>query len=244
MSKSNQMPIATPNASPSAERLSDAQILKSWQKNAAPWIQTLDEAAIESRVLVTNQAVLDAISSCAPESVLDIGCGEGWLAHRLAREGKSVMGVDAVPALISAARERGPGEFQVLDYEQLAQAALGRRFDLAVCNFSLIGKESVEGIFRAMPQLLNPNGYLVVQTLHPRSACGELPYTDGWREGSWKGFSPEFSDPPAWYFRTLESWQRLFQEHQLVVRETRAPQHSKTGQAASVIFIAQWGAVK
>ena len=38
-----------------------------------------------------------------PSTVLDIGCGEGWLCRALADKGMKVWGVDAIPELITAA---------------------------------------------------------------------------------------------------------------------------------------------
>jgi hypothetical protein len=80
---------------------------------------------------------------------------------------------------------------------------------------------------------------LVIQTLHPVIAAGESPYADGWRQGSWTGFSDDFSDPAPWYFRTMESWVRLLRDSGFVLRELREPVHPISGKPASVIFVAE-----
>lgn len=124
-------------------------------------------------------------------------------------------------------------------YEQVADGKLRVLVDVIVCNFGLLGKESVEGVFRAASSLLNSRGSFIVQTLHPVIACGDLPYRDGWREGSWVGFSTAFTDPAPWYFRTLEGWVKLFVDSGFRLREIREPLHPKTQKPASVIFIAE-----
>jgi 2-polyprenyl-3-methyl-5-hydroxy-6-metoxy-1,4-benzoquinol methylase len=217
--------------------LSDAKIVDSWSKNAEPWTAAVRGDEIQSRVLVTNQAIIDAVRSRSPASAIDIGCGEGWLVRALSDI--QMTGVDAIPALIEQAREKGGGDFRVLSYEHIAGGMLGQRFDVAICNFSLIGNESVEGLFQAAPSFLNPGGSLIVQTLHPLMACGDAPYADGWREGSWAGFSPAFTDPPPWYFRTLESWAALFHRQGLRLLEVREPVHPATRRPASVILIGE-----
>jgi 2-polyprenyl-3-methyl-5-hydroxy-6-metoxy-1,4-benzoquinol methylase len=217
------------------DKLNDAQVISSWSKNTDPWTAAVRGDAIESRRLVTSQAIVEAVRSRAPRTGLDIGCGEGWLVRALA--GVRMTGVDVVPGLIEQARRAGGGEFRVLSYEQIARGELALEVDVAVCNFSLIGKESVAGVFGAAHSFLSPGGALIVQTLHPLTACGDAPYVDGWRAGSWAGFSEDFVDPPPWYFRTLESWVRLYRDAGLRLVEMREPIHPATAKPASIILI-------
>jgi 2-polyprenyl-3-methyl-5-hydroxy-6-metoxy-1,4-benzoquinol methylase len=217
--------------------MSDAKIVESWRHNAHAWTSAVREQRIDSRVLVTDRAIIDAVLARAPRSVLDIGCGEGWLARALAARGIQVLGVDVVADLIAHASGAGGGEFRVASYEALAAGALDFTADAAVCNFSLLGHESVETLFAAMHALLRPHGVFIIQTLHPIVACGARPYQDGWREGSWAGFSADFTDPAPWYFRTLASWLALLRTHGLRLLELREPIDPRTQQPASVIFI-------
>jgi 2-polyprenyl-3-methyl-5-hydroxy-6-metoxy-1,4-benzoquinol methylase len=219
--------------------LSDAKIVDSWHKNAAPWAVAIRDEQIESRKLITNNAIIEAVLSRAPKTALDIGCGEGWLAHRLADQGVDVLGTDVVPELIAQAQAAGKGRFQVASYEETAQGKIVGQFDVAVCNFALLGRESVEGLFRVVPQLLTTGGAFLVQTIHPVIGCGDQPYVDGWRQGSWAGFSSDFTDPAPWYFRTIETWVKLFTDNGFTVKEIREPVNPKTQKAASIIFVGE-----
>ena len=217
--------------------LSDAKIIDSWLKNATPWTSAVRESRIESRRLVTNQAIVDAVLSRSPKTVLDIGCGEGWLARALAERGIRAIGVDVVPALIDQANRAGGGDFRVASYEAIAAGELDVTVDVAIANFSLIGEESVENLVRRAPSLITRGGAFIIQTLHPVIATGDQPYVDGWRTGSWTGFSEDFTDPAPWYFRTLESWIAMLVQSGLRIEEMREPVHPATGKPASVIFI-------
>jgi 2-polyprenyl-3-methyl-5-hydroxy-6-metoxy-1,4-benzoquinol methylase len=223
----------------SSDPQNDARIVDSWYKNASAWTAAVRDNQIESRTLVTNQAIVDAVLSRLPRTVLDVGCGEGWLVRALAEHNMRAIGVDVVPALVEKASRAGGGEFRVASYEQIAAGELDITVDAVVANFSLIGKESVENVVRRIPGLLTKAGTLIIQTLHPVVASGDLPYEDGWRQGSWAGFSKDFSDPAPWYFRTLESWKRLLAEAGFRLIEMREPIHPGTGKPASVIFIAE-----
>lgn len=217
--------------------LDEQKIVQSWQLNAGAWTHAVREEQIESRKLVTNQAIVETVLRYHAATVLDVGCGEGWLARKLAEQGAQVVGVDVVPALIENARQLGGGNFEVCSYEELAAGGLRRQFDGIICNFSLLGNESVTNLFKAMPALLHDRGHLFIQTLHPHIACGDAPYIDGWRSGSWTGFGPEFSDPAPWYFRTVVTWVKLFFDNGLALVELLEPLHPETNKPASIVFV-------
>ncbi|WP_444885810.1 class I SAM-dependent methyltransferase [Microbulbifer sp. PSTR4-B] len=220
---------------------SDNKVLRSWHNNAGEWVKVVDRGAIPSRRLITDQAIFEAVLAHNPSSVLDIGCGEGWLSRRLAAEGMDVWGIDGVDELINEAKRRGQErqQFRTVCYEELDPQAFERKFDLIVCNFSLIGEEATNAIFHRACSLLNPQGYLLLQTLHPLLSCGDEKYLDGWRPGSWQGIDGDFQEAAPWYFRTLSSWTQLFIEHGLMLTTLEEPLNPTTGKPASLILAGQ-----
>ncbi len=224
----------------------EQDILSAYQVNAQAWDNIITKNGIPSRVLVTNSAILSAIDEYSPKTVLDLGCGEGWLARAIAKDDRQVFGVDGVEELIVAAREKSSSNihFATYDYQAIAQGGLSTwsfaenvLFDLVVCNFAIIGQLWIAEALAKIP--LSEQGYVIIQTLHPVIANGNEIYADGWREGSWSGFGSEFTKPAPWYFRTIESWIRLLHSAGLSLIELREPLHPETGKSASLILIAQ-----
>ncbi|HEX7151767.1 MAG TPA: class I SAM-dependent methyltransferase [Thermoanaerobaculia bacterium] len=203
------------------------QLRRSWLSNAAAWTDAVRGQRIESRRLGTDAAIVAAILDRTPRTLLDLGCGEGWLARAVAAHGVTVTGVDASPALVAAAAELGGGTFLTRSYEELT--GLGT-FDVVVANFSLF-EETLPDI----TPLLNPGGSFLIQTLHP--AFAGPPYTDGWRTETFATM-PGFTEEMPWYFRTVGSWVRALREAGFVVEELREPLHPESGVPLSLIFIA------
>jgi 2-polyprenyl-3-methyl-5-hydroxy-6-metoxy-1,4-benzoquinol methylase len=219
---------------------SSEQIIQSWKDNAGNWIATIDNAELESRTLVTNNAIVSTVCGYDCASILDIGCGEGWLTRALREKGKQAFGVDAVAALIENAIAKDGVFYETVSYKELADGKKLQQpaFDAAVINFALIDKEESEALIHSIPGYLVQNGLLFIQTLHPLAVAAAGEYINGWKDGSWNGMKRNFEQPYQWYFRTLEDWLQLFapEYHLLAIKE---PVHPETKKPVSVIFILQ-----
>jgi len=216
------------------------QIVQSWEANAGNWIATIDNAELESRTMVTNNAIVNTVCGYNCTTILDIGCGEGWLTRALRKKGKQAFGVDAIAALIENAIAKDGNFYETVSYKELSN---GRKlqpaaFDAAVVNFALIDKEETEALINAVPNYLVQNGLLFIQTLHPLAVASAGEYTSGWKDGSWNGMKRNFEQPYQWYFRTLEDWLQLFAaKYQLLA--IKEPVNPETKKPVSVIFILQ-----
>jgi SAM-dependent methyltransferase len=75
------------------------------------------------------------VEALGVRSVLDAGCGTGRVAIELARRGLDVVGLDADPGMLSAARAKAPElewiQADLSDFE-LSEADGRRRFDAVV----------------------------------------------------------------------------------------------------------------
>ena len=218
------------------------QLKSSWDSNARVWSEAIRTGSIPSRRAGTDQAILRAIQREQPTSLIDIGCGEGWLVRQLRSEFECrVVGVDGSAALIEDARKSDPnGHYSVLSYDQLSD--LGSEgistFDVAVCNFALLDDQLAANL-QQIRQVLSASGKILIQTLHPCSALGQQPYRDGWRRETFSAFDVSGWTPMPWYFRTLESWMAEIHRAGMQIVRMEEPVDESTSQPLSVIFVCQ-----
>lgn len=102
--------------------------------------------------------VLDLLAPRAGERILDLGCGDGALTARLVELGCDVVGVDADPDMIRAARARG------LDARLGDGAALPFRgeFDAVFSNAALHWmKRDPDAVVEGVARALRPGGRFV-----------------------------------------------------------------------------------
>jgi 2-polyprenyl-3-methyl-5-hydroxy-6-metoxy-1,4-benzoquinol methylase len=100
-------------------------------------------------------------------TVLDAGCGTGRVAIEMARRGLDVVGVDADPGMLSAARAKAPGlEWILADLSRLdLHGADGRRrFDAVVMagNVMIFVEPGTEGaVLDRLAAHVRPGGLVV-----------------------------------------------------------------------------------
>ena len=214
------------------------EIAASWDANAEAWTQAVRSGAIRSRRAGTDAAILAAIRRVTGRRVLDVGCGEGWLARAIAPDGFDVTGIDGSAALIERARASGGGRFHVMAYETFSAHpdSAGGPFDVAVLNFALLA-DVISPLLSAVREILAPDGILLIQTLHPVEVSRGEPYRDGWRVETF-GSLDGFDQPMPWYFRTLASWTDELQRAGFVIECIDEPADESTGRPLSILFAA------
>ena len=215
----------------------EQQIRHSWHQNAAAWTRAVRTGSIRSRTAGTDAAIVHVILERSPDSVLDVGCGEGWLSRRLASAGVQAVGFDGSPELIASARSEGGADYHVLSYDDFAlrpEAIVGR-FAVIAFNFALLGQK-IESVLRAAASKLSADGRLVIQTVHPLTTAGER-YEDGWRLETFAGLDTGFKESMPWYYRTMGSWVSELAAADLQLTALHEPLNPEDARPLSLILV-------
>lgn len=145
-----------------------------WNQKAEFWDGLHGDEGNHFHRTLVSPAVERLLALQAGERVLDICCGNGVMARRLAQLGGRVTAVDFSPALIERAHQRGQSSGEAIHYavvdatDEEALAALGEgEFDAIVCTMALMDMPAITPLYRAVRRLLKPDGRFVFATAHP-----------------------------------------------------------------------------
>ena len=222
-----------------SEQELEAQLQRSWIENAAAWTGAVREGRIASRRAGTDAAILEAVRQFPPCPVLDLGCGEGWLARALSAEGYSFTGVDASKSLIDEATKSGGGAFFQISYEDLAHdRSIEGPFGIVVANYSLLGRD-IHALLEKINSLLVKDGAFIIQTLHPLSQDPDARNEAGWRTEAFTDIGDGFTAGMPYYFRTFSRWVEDLTAANFAIIHCREPLHPDTGRPLSLLIVAR-----
>lgn len=140
-----------------------------WQSSDAPRGQDYDarwERLAASGVGVHGEADLieSLLSETGGSTVLDAGCGTGRVAIELAARGFAVVGLDADPAMLAAARSKAP-DLRWIEADLVDTGAhLGEAFDLVALPGNVmifLDRGTEPDVVDQLAARLRPGGLLV-----------------------------------------------------------------------------------
>lgn len=113
-------------------------------------------------VVDARNAIVAAVAAASPSSVLEVGCGWGELAQKIAGEvGADVLATDLSPHMVELARAGGVAA-EVADVQNLPFA--DGYFDVAVAAWMLYHVPDRDRAVSELARVLRPGGHLVATT--------------------------------------------------------------------------------
>ncbi len=167
------------------------------------------EQGLEARASVYRWAegpdpiamLLGAVAEVAPRRCLDVGCGRGQFAERIARElGASVIGVDQSERMVQLTRVRGidavVGDVCALPFDSGV-------FDCVLAAWMLFHVAEIDLALAEVARVLRPGGRLVAVT-NGREHMRELRDLLGGEAASWSFSAENGEELLRRRFRTVE----------------------------------------
>jgi ubiquinone/menaquinone biosynthesis C-methylase UbiE len=225
-------------------------VRKIWNGNASRWEAALDTDGDETRRYFSDDIMLAMLGPLRGKSIVDLGCGNGYLSRILATAGAEVTGIDLSDAMLTNARayaQRGNG-IRYLQYSITNLSGLDdQHFDSAVCNYVLHDVADYDLALAEVNRVLKPNGSLVLTLTHPCFSSGprrwQMQVPDSPRQedaiaylvdeyfsdttymiGNWHGFAPV-----PYYHRPLSDYWRAFRRQGFTVSDFDEPRINKKG---------------
>lgn len=156
-----------------------------WE-DVAPWYDRHvgDEGSDYHRHVVLP-GITRLLNLAPNERLIDIACGQGVFCRQIQKKVAFVLGVDASPLLIDAAKQRKDEDektaasmrFEVADARDLARWANETLFDAAVCILAIQNIDPIEPVFANVARLIKPKGRFVMAMMHP---CYRQPKQAHW----------------------------------------------------------------
>ncbi|MGY5876160.1 MAG: class I SAM-dependent methyltransferase [Candidatus Thorarchaeota archaeon] len=220
---------------------------ESWENNSEEWI---DAAKIEmtgdpNRQFVIDPALWSLLGDVSGLSVLDAGCGNGYLTRLLAKKGARVTGVDFSRLFIDYCTKV---EAEMKLGCRFLQASLtnlevleSESFDIVVSNIVMVDVLDYKAAFKEISRVLKDDGRFIWSNVHPVfgrgwSGSGDISFPrDSQRPesrylkmvdryfDSGGELSTWFTSPTWQFIRTLEEYSKALKEVGFVISEIQEP---------------------
>lgn len=142
-----------------------------WDKVAEWWDHEAGEKGLWHQQHDIDPVMFKLIGNIKNKMILEIGCGNGYLARLLAKKGAKVTGTDFSKKLITFSIERE--KLQPLGIKYFVRDAVNlhglknKSFNMVIANMCLMDIANAGGVVREVLRVLKKNGYFVFSITHP-----------------------------------------------------------------------------
>lgn len=210
-----------------------------WSRKAREWDQWIGPDGDMNRRFQSDPVLWEMLGDVAGLTVLDSGCGTGYLALQVGEKGAHVIGIDFSAQMIEIARERAGENPHHVDFRIDSTSSLetiqDESIDIVISNYVLMDLPDLENALLESNRVLRRSGKMIAVFSHPCFSDPRGPelvekgfvqyrwdfsyFEEREREGEWGPFSTPFIS----YHRPLSSYWNMFVSAGFEVRDFREP---------------------
>jgi len=207
-----------------------------WNRVADDWRIQVGDDGDGNRVLNSDPVLWKFTGDVNGLTVLDAGCGTGYLSKKLRDQGARVTGIDFSGRMIEIARTQNPDmDFRVDSCSELVTID-DEHFDMVIANYVLMDTPDLRATMEAFNRVLKTDGVAVLVFSHPcfpqdRASVSETGEEIGYcwsfsyfkprkcTSPPWAHFTSEF----IWFHRPLSDYWKAFMAAGFVVVDFEEP---------------------
>jgi 2-polyprenyl-3-methyl-5-hydroxy-6-metoxy-1,4-benzoquinol methylase len=150
--------------------VTNADIIKAYADVPQQFIEDFGDEGDLTRQYLLNPALFSLLAAVRGTTILDAGCGQGYLARLLARRGACVTGIEPSEAFYRYALRREETEQLGIQYLQADLSTwnpMPNHFAVVIANMVLMDIADYESALANCVAALQPKGKLIFSILHP-----------------------------------------------------------------------------
>lgn len=149
-------------------------MLDEYKTNREVWEENYDSVNLRSDVLVSDR-ILKLLGDVNGKTILDIGCGNGKVARKLAQDGAKVFAIDIVAEQIEFAKKIEKEKNQGISYFISGIDELGKidfsieKFDIVISLMThlYLSEKNFVNSFKIVSDKLKNGGRFIYGNIHP-----------------------------------------------------------------------------
>ena len=182
-----------------------------WNRIADDWRIQVGDDGDRNRILNSDPVLWKFAGDVSGLTVLDAGCGTGYLSKKLRDRGALVTGIDFSERMIEIARAKHPDIGFRVDSCSALRTIGDEHFDIVIANYVLMDVPDLGGTMKAFNRVLRTGGMAVLVFSHPCFPQGRATVSENDEETCYCWSFTYFeqrkcADPPWGHFKSEFIW--------------------------------------
>ena len=155
--------------------------------------------------------ILNKLSPCKGEDILDLGCGDGYLSKEIVNAGSKVVAIDSSSDFVEAAKKNGVDAYLINAHN----LTYNKQFDAVFSNAALHWMLDPDSVIKGVSESLKPGGRFVAEFGGIGNVKKIIKSIQS--EFANQGFQNFYNNP--WYFPSIKEYKNKLEKHNFLIRE-------------------------